>query len=83
LSNSARIAFLLHAPGLRLFCGRLSARALRENAIAVAATLTAMIAVALATHSGYAVFACWLAGHFAWSTRLAWLARRGAALRAS
>jgi hypothetical protein len=81
--TAAVVAFLLHAPGLRFFFGALSARALRENAIAVAATLMAMAAAALATRSGYAVFACWLVCHFAWSTRLAWLVRRSVALRAS
>jgi hypothetical protein len=81
--NAATVAFWLHAPGLRFFHGPLSTRALGENATAVAATIVAMTAVALGTRSGYAVFACWLACHFAWSTRLAWLVRSGVALRVS
>ena len=71
----AAIAFVFHAPGLRLFAGyRLRPPILRLNLVAIGLTLLAMAMAAwLFERRLLAVFTAWVICHFLWSTCLAWL----------
>lgn len=79
----AAIAFLGHAPGLRVVSGsRFSARLVRVNVVAVTLTLVAMVVawiVAPEGARGWWTLVAWLVGHFAWSTIFAaWILLGGA-----
>ena len=69
----AAIAFVFHAPGLRLLTGyRLRPPIVRLNFIAVGLTLVAMaIAGWTCERRLWAVFTAWVVCHFLWSTCLA------------
>ena len=79
----AFVAFLGHAPGLRLATPvRFTARGVRINVIAVALTLIAMAVSGFVAPPGqgpWAVLVAWLLGHFAWGTILSiWILAGGA-----
>ena len=70
------VAFLFHAPGLRLFTQRrLTPYELRLNVFAGSLTVAAMIAAGVA-RGPWAAFGAWAVGHLAWSITLAVLVSR-------
>lgn len=68
------VGFVGHAPGVTLLFRRsLPPAARRENALAIVATLAALIAAAVLGAGWRWLLAIWLVGHFAWGARVAWL----------
>ena len=69
------VAFLFHAPGLRLFYGEHLPTALgRANGVAVLATVAAIVGAYLFLPTDTRIagaFLVWLIGHFIWGTYLA------------
>lgn len=76
----AAIAFMGHAPGIKLFTPcRLTPALVRANVIAVVLTLAAMACAFAAADQGWWTFVAWLLGHFAWSTIFSvWIVLGGA-----